>query len=80
MTDADIDGNHIRTLILTLFFRYMKDIIERIFVYRPATSIFGKGKKQTYCWTEEQRKKAVTELAEGKEESVNIQRYKGLEK
>ncbi|QBQ40234.1 DNA topoisomerase (ATP-hydrolyzing) subunit B [Sphingobacterium psychroaquaticum] len=81
MTDADVDGSHIATLILTFYFRYMKELIERGYVYiaTPPLYMVKKGREFEYAWNEDQRIAAIQRLkGAGKEDSVHVQRYKGL--
>jgi len=78
MTDADVDGSHIDTLILTFFFRYMQDLIKNGYIAAPPLYLVKKGKQEQYCWTEEDRKVAIEAIGKGKESGLHIQRYKGL--
>lgn len=81
MTDADVDGSHIATLILTFFFRYMRELIEKGYVYiaTPPLYLIRKGKTERYCWTEEERAELVASLSsDGTDKGIHIQRYKGL--
>ena len=81
MTDADVDGSHIATLILTFFFRYMKDLIEKGYVYiaTPPLYLIRKGRDERYCWSEDERNELVKEWSlDGEGKGIHIQRYKGL--
>jgi DNA gyrase subunit B len=80
MCDADVDGSHIVTLILTFFFRYMRPLIEGGYIYIAAPPLYQvkKGKKSVYCWDDSERNEAIKQFGGSEDNSIKVQRYKGL--
>jgi DNA gyrase subunit B len=80
MTDADVDGSHIATLIMTFFFRYMNELIKNGYLYiaTPPLYLVKKGKTERYCWSDQEREAFIQEFGGGKESGIHTQRYKGL--